>query len=67
MPAWTSIGGVTCNAGWGNRIMGTDSLEKVLDRLAVTEKSTIVLERAPDGKIRVTSGSWDAEKVILKD
>jgi hypothetical protein len=35
-----------------------DSLEKVLDRLATGEKITIVVESAPGGKIRVTSGSW---------
>jgi hypothetical protein len=32
--------------------------EKVLDRLATSEKTTIVVERAPGGKMRVTSGSW---------
>ena len=47
--------------------MSTDTLEKVLDRLAVTDKATLVLERAPEGKILVTSGSWDGEKVILRD
>jgi hypothetical protein len=26
-----------------------------------------VIERQPDGKMRVTSGSWDGEKVILRD
>jgi hypothetical protein len=30
-------------------------LEKVLERLATTEKSTIVIERQPEGKMRVTS------------
>jgi hypothetical protein len=43
-----------------------ENLEKVIEKLATTERSTIVVERAPKGKIRVTSGSWDAEKVILK-
>jgi hypothetical protein len=47
--------------------VGAENLEKVLERLAATEKSTIVIERQPDGKMRVTSGSWDGEKVILKD
>jgi hypothetical protein len=41
--------------------------EKVLLKLAVTDKTTLVCEKAPEGKIRVTSGSWDSEKVILKD
>jgi hypothetical protein len=43
-----------------------DSLEKVLEKLATTEKTTIIA-REVGGKIRVTSGSWDGEKVILKD
>ena len=39
--------------------------EKVLERLATSEK--IVIERQPDDKMRVTSGSWDSEKIIFKD
>jgi hypothetical protein len=35
--------------------------------LAVTEKSTTIIKRQPGGKMRVTSGSWDAEKVFLRD
>jgi hypothetical protein len=27
----------------------------------------MVVERQIDGKMRVTSGSWDGEKVILRD
>jgi hypothetical protein len=49
-----------------NRIMRVKNREKVLEKLATTEKSTIVIERQPDGKIRVTSGSWDGEKVFLR-
>jgi hypothetical protein len=41
--------------------------EKVLERLATSDKTTIVVERQPDGKMPVTSGSWDSEKVFLKD
>jgi hypothetical protein len=44
-----------------------DSAHKVLERLATSEKTTIVFQRETDGKIRVTSGSWDGEKVILRD
>jgi hypothetical protein len=44
-----------------------DSLEKVIEKLATTEKTTIAIAREVGGKIRVTSGSWDGEKVILKD
>jgi hypothetical protein len=41
--------------------------EKVLESLATSDKTTIVVERQPDGKMPVTSGSWDGEKVFLKD
>jgi hypothetical protein len=44
-----------------------DSLEKVIGKLATTEKTTLAIAREVGGKIRVTSGSWDGEKVILKD
>jgi hypothetical protein len=47
--------------------MTTDIEEKVLEKLATSDKATIVVERQSDGKMRVTSGSWDGEKVILKD
>jgi hypothetical protein len=43
-----------------------DSLEKVIEKLATTEKTTIAIAREEGGKIRVTSGSWEGEKVILK-
>jgi hypothetical protein len=35
--------------------------------MAMTEETSIVIERPPDGKMRVTSGSWDGEKVFLRD
>jgi NAD(P)-dependent dehydrogenase (short-subunit alcohol dehydrogenase family) len=35
------------------------------ERLATSEKTTIVVERQPDDKMRVTSGSWNGEKVFL--
>ena len=47
--------------------MRTDTAEKVLEKLATSDKVTIVIERQSDGKMRVTSGSWDGEKVILRD
>jgi len=34
--------------------------------LATTDKTTLVCEKAPEGKIRVTLGSWAGGKVILK-
>jgi hypothetical protein len=48
-------------------IIRVDSLEKVREKLATTEKTTIAIAREAGGKIRVTSGSWEGEKVILKD
>ncbi len=47
--------------------MRTDTTEKVLEKLATSDKASIIVERQPDGKMRVTSGSWDGEKVILRD
>jgi hypothetical protein len=47
--------------------MGPEKHEKVLEKLATSDKATIVIERQSDGKMRVTSGSWDGEKVILRD
>jgi hypothetical protein len=44
-----------------------DNREKVLEKLATTEKSTLVVAREVDGKMRVTSGSWEGEKVFFKD
>jgi hypothetical protein len=43
-----------------------DSLEKVVEKLAISEKVSLLMAREEGGKIRVTSGSWDGEKVILK-
>jgi hypothetical protein len=47
--------------------MRTDIEEKVLEKLATGDKATIVVERQSNGKMRVTSGSWDGETVILRD
>jgi hypothetical protein len=47
--------------------MRTDTAEKVLEKLATSDKTTIVIERLPDGKMLVTSGSCDREKLILRD
>jgi hypothetical protein len=35
--------------------------------LATSDKTTIVIEKQPDGKMRITSGSWNGEKIFLKD
>jgi hypothetical protein len=47
--------------------MGHEKLEKVIEKLGTSEKTTQVCERGPEGKIRVTSGSWGGEKVVLND
>jgi hypothetical protein len=38
-----------------------------VDKLALTDKLTLVLERLADGKIRATSNSFVEDKVILPD
>ncbi len=44
-------------------LMRTKDLEKVLEKLATTDKATLV---ASDGKMRLTSGSWEGEKVLAR-
>ncbi len=49
---------------------GQNSQQKlgpVLDVLALTEDTVAVVTRLPEGKFKVTSKSWDAEKVVLPD
>ena len=41
--------------------------EPVLDILALTEDTVVVVARLTDGKFKVTSKSWDEEKVVLPD
>jgi hypothetical protein len=47
--------------------MQVEKLEKVLEKLATSDKTTIVIERLTDGKMRVTSGSWDGERSFFRD
>jgi hypothetical protein len=47
------------------RILRVENPEKVLERLAT--KTTVVIAREQDGKMRVTSGSWEGEKVFARD
>jgi len=42
-------------------------LPKVIDKLAVSDRITVVFGGLPERKIRVTSSSWDDAKVILHD
>ena len=37
------------------------------DRLALTDKATLVLEKLPDGKIKVNSNSFEEARFILPD
>jgi hypothetical protein len=46
--------------------MAVKNREKVLERLATTEKTTTAFEIQPDGKMRVRSRSSDGEKVFSK-
>jgi hypothetical protein len=63
--AYTSVEKIDITTSGTRR--SVDSLEKVLDRLATSEKTTIVVERAPGGKMRVTSGSWGRREGDLRD
>lgn len=45
--------------------MRTDNIEKVLEKLATTDKSTLVVSKEPEGKARVASGSWQGDKVFF--
>ena len=44
-----------------------DATRATSSPMTETVKATIVIERQPDGKMRVTSGSWDGEKVFSRD
>ena len=35
--------------------------------MATSDKAILVVERQPDGKMRVTSNSWDGEKVLFRN
>jgi hypothetical protein len=51
----------------GVKQTSTEVVEKVLEKLATSEKTTIVISRDHDGKMCVTSCSWDSERVFLRD
>lgn len=44
-----------------------EKIDTVLEVLALADDTQVVLARQPDGKMRVTSKSWDEAKVILPD
>jgi hypothetical protein len=42
-----------------------EKIDPVLEILALSEDTQVVIACLPDGKMRVTSKSWDDAKVIL--
>jgi len=42
-------------------------LEKVLERMATSEDTTLVIKREDGGKMRVSSRHWADAKVLLRD
>jgi hypothetical protein len=40
---------------------------RVIEKLATSDKVTLTAERQPDRKMRVTSNSWDGEKVLFRN
>jgi hypothetical protein len=44
-----------------------EKIDPVLEILALSEDTQVLIERLPEGKMRVTSKSWDEAKVILPD
>ena len=46
---------------------GFSGLPDVIEKMAIADSTNLVLEKPPEGKIRVTSKSWDDAKVILRD
>jgi hypothetical protein len=46
---------------------GPFPLNRVIEKLATSDKVTLTVERLPEGKMRVTSGRWDHEKVFAPD
>jgi hypothetical protein len=51
----------------GREFLEWTSSKKVLEKLATSEKTTIVISRDHDGKMYVTSCSWDSERVFPRD
>ncbi len=58
---------VRCYATASSRCGQLEAEDKVLERLATSDRVTIVVERLSDGKIRVTSNSWNPKRVLLRN
>ncbi len=50
---------LACQAG--------EKIDTVLETLAFTDDTAVVLSKLPDGKIKATSKSWDEAKVIMPE
>jgi hypothetical protein len=46
---------------------GPFRLDRVIEKLATSDEVTLTVERLPESKMRVTSSSWDAERVFAPD
>lgn len=44
-----------------------EAIKPVLEILALSEDTNVMLTRQPDGKFRTTSKSWDEAKMFLPD
>ena len=46
---------------------GPFRLDRVIEKLATSDKVTLTIERLPEGKMHVTSNGWDHERVFALD
>ena len=46
---------------------GPFPLNRVIEKLATSDKVTLTIERLLEGKMRVTSNSWDHERIFARD
>jgi hypothetical protein len=45
---------------------GDSGLDRVIEKLATSDKVTLTVERQPEGKMHATSSSWEHEKVLFR-
>jgi hypothetical protein len=46
---------------------GPFRLDRVIEKLATSDKVTLTMERLPEGKMHVTANSWDHERIFARD
>ncbi len=46
---------------------GSFRLDRVIEKLATSNKVTLTIERLPEGKMHVTSNGWDYERMLPRD